>query len=109
MINDVCVVYDIGAAGGGGGGTNLGGGLGQRRYVTVGRDGYVKVWLPDLRLHREINVGTNRSWLAACCWMPSKRKLAVASLRFKIYFYDGVFTNQPLSYIDHKDGTPLCL
>lgn len=110
MINDVCVVYDIGSASGGGADLrNLGGGLGQRRYVTVGRDGYVKVWLPDLRLHREIDVGGSRSWLSACCWMPSKRRLAVASSRFKICFYDGTFSSQPLAYIDHKDGTPLCL
>jgi WD40 repeat protein len=108
MINDICVVSDIGVAGGGAG-ANLGSGIGQRRYVTVGRDGYVKVWLPDLRLHREIDVGQHRSWLAACCWMPSKRRLAVASSRFKVYFYDGAFSGQPLSYIDHKDGTPLCL
>jgi len=106
MINCISVVYDIGPTAGAGTGGAVGGG---RRYVTVGRDGYVKVWLPDLRLHREIDVGQHKSWLAACCWMPRSRRLAVASSRFKIYFFDSSFSLTPLSHIDHKDSTPLCL
>eukprot|EP00931_Biecheleriopsis_adriatica_P049577 TRINITY_DN28689_c0_g2_i1.p1 TRINITY_DN28689_c0_g2~~TRINITY_DN28689_c0_g2_i1.p1 ORF type:complete len:1101 (-),score=248.22 TRINITY_DN28689_c0_g2_i1:96-3398(-) len=104
MINDIAVVYDVGT---GGGNSGVGSGGGGRRYVTAGRDGLVKVWHPNLTLHRAIDVGQTTSWLSACCWMPKSRKLAVASSSFRIYFYDSTFS--PLTHIDHKEGTPLCL
>eukprot|EP00927_Polykrikos_kofoidii_P039214 TRINITY_DN33643_c0_g1_i1.p1 TRINITY_DN33643_c0_g1~~TRINITY_DN33643_c0_g1_i1.p1 ORF type:complete len:1117 (+),score=166.25 TRINITY_DN33643_c0_g1_i1:166-3516(+) len=113
MINNIIVVPDIGSGGerggGAGNGTGSGGGVAQRRYITVGRDGFVKVWHPNLTVHRTIDVSHYRSWLSACCWMSKSRRLAVASSRFKIYFYDSTFSNTPICHVDHKDGTPLCL
>mmetsp|Transcript_23156 Transcript_23156/g.51119 ORF Transcript_23156/g.51119 Transcript_23156/m.51119 type:complete len:1075 (+) Transcript_23156:90-3314(+) len=81
----------------------------MRRYVTVGRDGFLKVWHPNLQLYRAVDVGSHRSWLSACCWMPKSRRIAVASSRFKIFFYDLTFSSTAISHIDHKEGTPLCL
>ncbi|CAJ1394642.1 unnamed protein product [Effrenium voratum] len=99
MINSIVVVPDLGTA------TN--GSSSTRRYVTAGRDGFVKVWHPNLTLHKAVDVGNTSSWLSACCWMQKSRKLAVASSNFRIFFYDSSFN--PVSHIDHKDGTPLCL
>ncbi|CAE8693043.1 unnamed protein product [Polarella glacialis] len=103
MINSVAVIYDVGSSGASGG---AGSGSG-RRYVTAGRDGFVKVWHPNLTLHKAIDVGHHRSWLSSCLWMPRSRRLAVASSGFRIYFYDSQFS--PTVHIEHKEGTPLCL
>lgn len=105
MINSIIVVSDAGD------GANSGNGKGPlRRYVTAGRDGVVKVWNPNLQLHRSIDVaGGHKSWLSSCCWMNKSRRLAIASSRFKIYFYDSSFNNTALGHIEHKEGTPLCL
>lgn len=102
MISAVSVVYDIGN----GGGQQQGG----RRYITVARDGYIKVWHPNLTVHKEISVGHQRNnrWLTACCWMSKSKRLAVASSSSSILFYDNTFS-APLAYIEHKDSTPLCL
>eukprot|EP00929_Paragymnodinium_shiwhaense_P117445 TRINITY_DN8801_c0_g1_i2.p1 TRINITY_DN8801_c0_g1~~TRINITY_DN8801_c0_g1_i2.p1 ORF type:complete len:1148 (-),score=306.96 TRINITY_DN8801_c0_g1_i2:362-3805(-) len=129
MINAVTVVYDAAAAGergannsgggmaggaasggGGGGGGGREGGAGLRRYITCGRDGFVKVWHTNLTLHRAIDVGASKkTWLEALCWMPKSRRLAVASSGFKVFFYDATFGNTPVAHIDHKESTPACL
>lgn len=106
MISSVAVIHDIGPPGGGAGS----GGAGGRRYVTAGRDGFLKVWLPNLTVHKAIDVGQHKGrWLTACCWMSKSRRLAVASSNFRIFFYESTFAGGPVTYIDHKDGTPLCL
>ena len=102
MINNIAVVPDLGTASAGGSSSS-----GSRRYITAGRDGFVKVWHPNLTLHKAIDVGNTTSWLSACCWMQKSRKLAVASSSFRIFFYDSSFSQ--ITHIDHKDGTPLCL
>ena len=54
MINHILVVPEL---------------FGGRRYVTTGRDGYVKVWHPNLLLQKAIEVGNSSGWLSASCWM----------------------------------------
>lgn len=105
MISRVIVVKDIGA----GASNNQSASGGGRRYITAGRDGMVKVWHPNLTVHKAIDVEQGRSWLASCCWMTKSRRLAVASANFKIFFYDSTFGAAPIAHIDHKEGTPLCM
>eukprot|EP00439_Symbiodinium_sp_Y106_P039795 s4865_g4.t2 len=107
MINNIAVVSDFANKQDNGNATSSAPAGHARRYITAGRDGFVKVWHPNLTLHKEIDVGQTSSWLSACCWMQKSRKLAVASSSFRIFFYDSALS--PVSHIDHKDGTPLCL
>lgn len=109
MINCVTVIPDVGVGSSNGGTAAGASGGGLRRYVTTGRDGFVKVWFPNLTLQKAIDVGQRRSWLSASCWMPKSRHLAVASSSFKIYFYDATFSPTPVAHIAHNEGTPLCL
>lgn len=105
MISRVIVVKDIGA----GAGNNQSASGGGKRYITAGRDGMVKIWHPNLTVHKVIDVEQGRSWLASCCWMTKSRRLAVASANYKIFFYDSSFGAAPISHIDHKEGFPLCM
>lgn len=108
MISSVAVIHDIGPSGGGPAAGP--GGAGGRRYVTAGRDGFLKVWLPNLVVHKEVDVGQHKGrWLTACCWMSKSRRLAVACSNFRIFFYEASFAEAPASYIDYKEATPLCL
>lgn len=104
MIESICIVNDLGTATSSGG---SGAGANARRYITAGRDGFVKVWHPNLTLSRAIDVGQTTTWLSACCWMSKKRRLAVAATDFRIYFYDNSFSQ--VTQMDHKEGTPVSL
>ncbi|CAK0806541.1 unnamed protein product, partial [Prorocentrum cordatum] len=105
MISRVIVVKDIGA----GANNSQSASGGGRRYITAGRDGMVKIWHPNLTVHKAIDVEQGRSWLGSCCWMTKSRRLAVASANFKIFFYDSSFGAAPIAHIVHKEGTPLCM
>lgn len=101
MISSIAVIHDPSTGAGGGSG---------RRYVTAGRDGWLKVWHSNLTVHKAIDVGQFKGrWLTACCWMSKARRLAVATSNFRIWFFDSSFSGSPVTFIDHKDGTPLCL
>eukprot|EP00930_Biecheleria_cincta_P037482 TRINITY_DN25736_c0_g1_i1.p1 TRINITY_DN25736_c0_g1~~TRINITY_DN25736_c0_g1_i1.p1 ORF type:complete len:1103 (-),score=189.58 TRINITY_DN25736_c0_g1_i1:90-3398(-) len=106
MIESICIVNDLGT-GNSSGGSGAGGGGNARRYITAGRDGFVKVWHPNLTLSRAIDVGQTTTWLSACCWMSKKRRLAVAATDFRIYFYDSSFSQ--VTQMEHKEGTPVSL
>jgi hypothetical protein len=41
--------------------------------------------------------------------MKRSRRLAVASSRFRIFFYDSSFSSPFITYLEHKSGTPLCI
>lgn len=111
MINSIAIIYDS-ASNGPNNAERTGSEKGTKRFVTAGRDGFIKVWNPNLTLHRAVNVGQHSSWLSSCCWMPKSKRLAVASSCFSIYFYDSSFSVQaagPIAHLVHNEGTPLCL